>query len=104
MRTIEVLVTEDTKGLDTIMGRALGRPTQVGIHTTLTLDQASAKGHKGQPLSWESLGDTVKWKTKTDYIMSNAGLMKEKHYFDMLKEYENKLYSTKKCNKDEVDE
>ena len=31
-------------------------------------------------------------------------LFKAKRYFDMLKEYENKLYSTKNCNKDEVDE
>ena len=43
MRTIEILVTADYKGLDIITGRALGRPTAMGIHTTLTLEQASAK-------------------------------------------------------------
>ena len=30
-------------------------------------------------------------------------LFEPKRYYDMLKEYENKLYSTKNCNLDEID-
>ena len=78
-RKIKVLVTSDYKALETIIGRQLGRPTSIGIHTTLTLQQASSQGHGGKPVDWESLKDQVKWKTKQDYIINNANTIIEKY-------------------------
>ena len=47
------------------MGRQLGCPTSVGIHTSLRLGDISAKGHGGKPFP----GDTAyNWKTKDDYL------------------------------------
>ena len=43
MRTIEVIVTADYKGLDTIMGRALGRPTAMGIHYPYNINFRASK-------------------------------------------------------------
>ena len=44
---MKILITADFKGLDIIMGRQLGCPTSVGIHTSLRLGDISGKGHGG---------------------------------------------------------
>ena len=45
---MKILITADFKGLDIIMGRQLGCPTSVGIHTSLRLGDISGKGHGGK--------------------------------------------------------
>ena len=75
-REINVIMTADLKSLDLSMGRQIGRPKSLSIHTTATLDDCSPAGHKGEPFSWETQPH-IKWKSIQDYNVNNANVTKE---------------------------
>ena len=75
-REINVIMTADLKSLDLSMGRQIGRPKSLSIHTTATLDDCSPAGHKGEPFSWETKPH-IKWKSIQDYNVNNANVTKE---------------------------
>ena len=75
-RAINVNITGDLKSLDQSMGRQIGRPKSLTIHTTATLDDCTPAGHKGKPFSWDTQPH-IKWKTIQDYNVNNANVTKE---------------------------
>ena len=55
------------------MGKKLGRPTFVTIHT----NDLSAKNHKGEPFTWDNQKEKIQWVTNDDYRKNNASVLNE---------------------------